>query len=373
MPKDAARATPALLDPADLSPASRALLRDWLALQRQLALAPGRAAELLRRSGDPRAAIGRGSRANIHQLDADIEALCRSGCVALPLLSPLYPWRLANLADPPPLLSVRGALATLQAPSIAIVGARAATVYGLGVARQLAADFARAGVVVISGLALGIDAAAHRGALEGGGRTLAVLPCGLDRVYPASHRRLAAAIARDGALISELPLGMGVRRPFFALRNRLISGLASALVVVEARERSGSLITAGHAADQGIDVFAVPGPITAATSAGPNRLLRDGAGVALSAADVLEALGLAAVGGGPAAPKAVLPESGEQREILALLERELLGRDALGRRLGRAPEVLAADLLELELGGWIAEDRDGRLRVRRSVVTEAGA
>ena len=187
---------------------------------------------------------------------------------------------------------MRGDVDALAAPSVAIVGSRAATAYGLDTAYQLARDLARAGVVVVSGLARGIDGAAHRGALEAGGRTVAVLACGPDRVYPASHRGLARRIERQGAVVSELPLGTHPLPAFFPLRNRLISGMASAVVIVEARERSGSLITAGHAANQGVDVFAVPGPITAPTSAGPNRLLRDGAYVALEAADVLRELGI---------------------------------------------------------------------------------
>jgi DNA processing protein len=259
---------------------------------------------------------------------------------------------------------VRGDLGALLAPSVAVVGARAATLYGRSVARELAAGLAAAGAVVVSGLARGIDAEAHRGALDAGGRTVAVLPCGPDLLYPPEHRGLAEAISARGAVVTELPLGTRPRRPLFALRNRLISGLARAVVVVEARRRSGSLITARHAADQGADVFAVPGPITAPTSEGPNRLLRDGAGVVLEARDVLEPLGLAAA---PARSQAATGEPGRAalREICALLRRAPLTRDELCRRLARAPEDLAPDLLELELEGRVAEDRDGRLRVLR--------
>jgi DNA processing protein len=358
-----------VLDPADTRSEAVESLRDWLALQRELALDPVAAAELLRATGSPRAALGarrgcRGSQAG--DLDSEIERLRTMAARALPLLSPAYPPRLARLRDPAPLLLVRGDVDALAATSVAIVGSRAATKYGLDAAYRLARDLARAGVVVISGLALGIDGAAHRGALDAGGRTVAVLACGLDRVYPPSHRGLARRIERQGAVVSELPLGTQPLRWFFPLRNRLISGMASAVVVVEARERSGSLITAGHAANQGVDVFALPGPITAPTSAGPNRLLRDGAYVALEAADILRELGVPVPADPAPARSEVARDSRARtagaRAILEALEREPATRDELGRRLARAPDQLALDLLELELDGQVAEDRDGRWR-----------
>ena len=234
---------------------------------------------------------------------ADVAALSLADAVALPVDSPLYPERLAALSDPALLLLVRGRPELLSQPAVAIVGSRAATVYGKRVARQIGADLAAAGITVVSGLARGIDAAAHEGALDAGGVTVAVLACGIDRVYPPEHRSLAQRIAARGALIGELPLGTPPRAPFFPMRNRLISGLSLAVVVVEARERSGTLITASHAANQGRDVFAVPGPITAPTSAGANQLLRDGAYVALGAEDVLRELGVKPVGSsGPTTP-----------------------------------------------------------------------
>jgi DNA processing protein len=244
---------------------------------------------------------------------------------------------------------------------VAIVGSRAATAYGLSTAHALARDLARAGVVVISGLALGIDGAAHRGALEAGGRTVAVLACGPDRVYPSRHRGLARRIEGQGAIVSEFPPGTQPLPAFFPLRNRLISGMASAVVIVEARERSGSLITAGHAANQGVDVFAVPGPITAPTSAGPNRLLREGAYFALEAADILAELGVPIPTG--AAPNDFAPHTASGRAILDALEREPATRDELGQRLARPPEQLALDLLELELAGWVVAGGDGRWRL----------
>jgi DNA processing protein len=360
-----------VLDPADPRSEVAASLRDWLIFQRELALDPVAAAELLRATGSPRKALAasrRHGRPVPSDLEAATERLQATGARALPLLSPAYPPRLARLRDPAPLLLVRGDVDALAAPSAAIVGSRAATAYGLDTAYQLARDLARAGVVVVSGLARGIDGAAHRGALDAGGRTVAVLACGPDRVYPASHRGLARRIERQGAVVSEFPLGTRPLPPFFPLRNRLISGMASAVVIVEARERSGSLITAGHAANQGVDVFAVPGPITAPASAGPNRLLRDGAYVALEAADVLRELGIPAPAGTLPSGSASAGDSSRRtasaRAILDALEREPATRDELGRHLARAPEQLALDLLELELQGQVVEDRDGRWRRR---------
>jgi DNA processing protein len=353
---------PDLLDPADSRPAARAALGDWLALQRALSLKPELAVKLVRRYLDPRRALAASSSA-LGSFDrrAEIAALGQAGAIGVPILSPAYPVQLAALADPPPLLLLRGDAGVLSGPAVGIVGARAATVYGKHVARSLAADLAREGVVVVSGLARGIDAEAHRGALESGGRTIAVQACGIDRVYPREHRALADQIAESGAVISELPLRTSPRRAFFPLRNRLISGLSAAVVIVEARERSGSLITATHAANQGRDVFAVPGPITAPTSRGTNRLLRDGAFAALGADDVLEELGVARADRPP--QRAGDGTAGPHQEILDALSDEPASRDELTRRLGREIAQLSVGLLELELDGRIEEDRDGRLRV----------
>jgi DNA processing protein len=292
-------------------------------------------------------------------LEAALRTLARAGAVAVPFPSPAYPPRLATLADPPPLLLVRGEVAALAGPAVAIVGSRAASAYGIAAARSLAAGLAQAGIVVVSGLARGIDAAAHRAALEAGGRTVAVQACGPELVYPPEHRALAGRIAAQGALVSELPPGSPPLAQHFPLRNRLISGLSDALVVVEARERSGSLISARHALDQGIDVLAVPGPIDSPTSAGTNRLLRDGAAPALGPEDVLEALGRAAPQGERAAA-----ESEPADPVLAALRHEPATRDELARRLALEPERLALALLEHELEGRVVEDRDGRLRAR---------
>jgi DNA processing protein len=363
----------AVLDPLDERAEARAALLDWLALQAALGLRPGLAAALLRRRLAPRAALAAAGAEPPppSQLERARRALGRAGARAVPFGAGLYPWRLLRLPDAPPLLSVRGDPAALSAPALAVVGSRAATVYGLAAARRFAGELARAGFAIVSGLAFGIDAAAHRAALEAGGSTVAVQACGPDLVYPAAHRALADEIARSGAVVSELPPGTPALRSHFPLRNRLISGLACAVLVIEGRERSGSLITARHALDQGIDVFALPGPITAPTSAGPNRLLFDGAHPALDPESILEVLGQrcatpaerAARAGAFQAPGAPLRRSARQLRILQALERAPQTRDELGQALGQAPQQLALDLLELELAAEVAEDRDGRLRV----------
>jgi len=273
---------------------------------------------------------------------------------------------------------VRGDLAALGAPGVAIVGSRAASVYGLTIARGLATRFSRAGLVVISGLARGIDAAAHQAALDAGGRTLAVQACGPERVYPAAHRGLAERIVRGGgAVVTEFPPGTAPRAAHFPLRNRLISALARAVVVVEARERSGSLVTAGHAAEQDRDVFAVPGPLDSPTSAGTNRLLRDGAFALTSADDVLQKLGLPPAAGAGDFAAAAAPRAGSiEARVLRALRAAPATRDELARRLGTTPGELALAVLELELTGMIAADRDGRLRsiaALRARATASGA
>jgi len=372
-----------ILDPSDPRPAARAALRDWLSLQHALALRPQEAVRLLGLGRGPRAALALSSQrgASEPELDAALGALRRSAAVAVPFGSPCYPERLARLTDAAPLLLVRGDVSALSAPCVAVVGSRAATAYGRAVAARFAGRLAASGLVVVSGLASGIDGVAHAAALDAGGRTLAVLACGPERVYPRCHRGLADRIVARGTIVSEFPPGTPPLRPYFPLRNRLISGLSVALLVVEARVRSGSLITASHAAEQGIEVFAVPGPLTSPTSAGTNALLRDGAHVALDPEELLETLRMGGAIPAPAAgavdaPAARAPRvpvgargGPERTRIVAALRDEALTRDELGRRLSRSTEQLALDLFELELCGDVAEDRDGRLRFVSSAKT----
>jgi DNA processing protein len=205
-----------------------------------------------------------------------------------------YPERLRRVFDPPPVLWVRGRLVPGEgATSVAVVGSRAASPQGLELARRISQDLAEAGATVVSGLARGVDSAAHRGALAGGGRTIAVLGSGLDRVYPAENGQLAAAVAESGAVVSEFPLGTGPRPEHFPRRNRVIAGWGVGVLVVEAAARSGALVTARAALDEGREVMAVPGHPSQPGSAGTNALIRDGAVLVRDAGDVAEALGLA--------------------------------------------------------------------------------
>jgi DNA processing protein len=267
------------------------------------------------------------------------------------------PPRLCAIHDPPSRLFLRGngPADLLAAPSVAIVGARACSPYGAQVARMLGRDLGRAGLVVISGLARGIDAEAHGGALDAGGHTVAVLGCGIDRDYPAAHAPLAAAIAERSLLVSEYEAGVEPAPRRFPARNRIIAGLAAATIVVEARERSGALITADFALEDGREVFAVPGEITSALSAGTNDLLRLGATPLTSATDVLELFDLA--------PS--VSETGVVGRLAAqVLDRLRLGAasaDELARATGMDVAAVTGALVELELAG-AAEEGEGRYR-----------
>ncbi|MGI9952002.1 DNA-processing protein DprA [Moorellaceae bacterium AZ2] len=201
---------------------------------------------------------------------------------------PVYPQELKNIYNPPPVLYYLGSLDFLENLKVAVVGTRRATPYGLKVAQALARELAEEGVCVVSGLAVGIDAAAHRGALKGKGKTIAVLGCGVDIIYPRQNTLLFQQIAREGLILSELPLGTPPERRHFPARNRIISGLSRGTVVVEAGERSGALITADFALEQGRDVFAVPGPITSLQSKGTLNLIKQGAKLVTGVQDILE-------------------------------------------------------------------------------------
>src|SRR5437899_2101729 len=261
---------------------------------------------------------------------------------------PGFPSLLRELHDPPPGLFLRGGaeIELLSLPAVAIVGARACSTYGGQVARMLGRELAAAGLVVVSGLARGIDGEAHRGALETDGHTVAVLGCGIDRDYPAGHASLAAAITERSLIVSEYEPGVEPAPWRFPARNRIIAGLCVATIVVEARRRSGALITADFALEEGREVFAVPGEITSALSAGTNELLRLGATPLTEAADVLESLGVAA-------PERVWPQVTEV--ATSLLERLPASVDELIRASGLGAHQVAAALAELELAGLAAE------------------
>jgi DNA processing protein len=254
---------------------------------------------------------------------------------------PSYPPWLRRVYAPPPVLWVRGSLLPGEGEqAVAVVGSRAATGLGLAFARTLARDLSSCGLTVVSGLARGIDTAAHQGALDGGGRTVAVLGSGLGRLYPAENAALAAAVARDGAVVSEFPLDTGPWKGNFPRRNRVIAGWARAVVVVEAGKRSGALSTARAALDEGREVMAVPGHPAQPAAEGTNGLLRDGAALVRGAADVLAELGLART---PAVPD---PED----EVLGALARGVPASvDEIQSRCGLALPALLARLAELEL------------------------
>jgi DNA processing protein len=265
---------------------------------------------------------------------------------------PGYPLLLARIPDPPPSLWLRGDAdpRLLSETAVAVVGARACSGYGRAVARMLASGAADAGAVVVSGLARGIDGEAHRGALAVSGRTVAVLGCGIDRDYPAAHAELARAVLAGGGLVvSEYEPGVEPAPWRFPARNRIIAGLAAATVVVEARERSGALITADFALEDGREVLAVPGEITSALSAGTNALLRQGATPATCVADVLEAVGLEA-----SPPATVDPDDPSAVAVLAALAAGSTTADGLVRATGLAAGDVATALTLLELAGRVA-------------------
>ena len=270
---------------------------------------------------------------------------------------PSYPPLLAAIHDPPPQLWIRGDAdpELLSQPAVAIVGARACSSYGRAVARSLGRDLTAAGVIVVSGMARGVDGEAHRGAVEAGGPTVAVLGCGIDRDYPAAHAELARRISETGLIVSEYEPGVEPAPWRFPARNRIIAGLSRAVVVVEARERSGALITVDFALEQGRDVLVVPGEITSALSAGVNALLRHGAAPALSVDDVLEAIGVVV-----AKAKRREPE-GEAGRVLAVLRDAPATVDEVARAVVLPAAEVAALLTELELDGLV-QAGDGAYR-----------
>jgi DNA processing protein len=298
------------------------------------------------------------------RVPAELAALARIGGRVLAWSDADYPAVLRHIPDPPLALMVRGDLPGEDEVAIAIVGTRHATSYGRRIAEELARDLATAGVTVVSGLAAGIDAAAHRGALEAGGRTLAVLGTGVDVVYPRWHRELAAAVAGQGALVSEFACGTAPLAFHFPRRNRLISGLTRGTIVVEAAEKSGSLITARYALEQGREVFAVPGPLGPVVHQGPHRLIREGARLVRSAGDVLAELA-------PALRRRLAAHRRSVAEaVLTACERQLL--DAVGSydahvddviRTAAVPPATALEtLLALELRGLVRQLPGKRFR-----------
>lgn len=299
-----------------------------------------------------------GSKAASLLLDTDNQALIEQACAwsegehqhLVTLADPEYPQALLEIPDPPTLLYVRGRVDLLNRPSLAIVGSRNPTPQGVHNAEHFAAALADAGLLIISGLALGIDAAAHRGALAASGETVALIGTGIDRIYPARNRDLALEIGDQGSIISEFPIGTPVTGANFPRRNRLISGMSCGVLVVEAATESGSLITARLAGEQGREVLAIPGSIHSPQSRGCHQLIKQGAKLVESAQDVLEELRLSVP------LKAVPPSSDNSapNQLLAMMGFDPCGIDELAARTGLTADALSVMLLHLELDGRIA-------------------
>lgn len=287
-------------------------------------------------------------------LDAEMARLEEKGFSAWTWADDDYPDRLREIEAPPPVLYLWGELAARDRWAVAIVGTRSMSPYGEAVVLDVAFQLASSGVTIISGLARGIDGLAHRAALDAGGRTIAVLGSGLDQVYPPEHRSLAEEISASGAVISDYPLGTEPEGTNFPPRNRLISGLSLAVIIVEAGARSGALITAEFAAEQGREVFAVPGHISAPTSRGTNRLIRDGAHPLLEVEDVLTALNLEVAVRQEAVQQA-LPADATERRLLESLSAEPRHIDELQAELGQPVSEITASLALLELKGHVRQ------------------
>ena len=283
-------------------------------------------------------------------LDAQMEEMERYQVNAFISEEPGYPSRLRQIYDYPPVLYVKGNLPAEDDSCLAIVGTRRPTIYGRQVTEEIASDLARSRITIVSGLARGIDSVAHRAALDAGGKTIAVFGSGLDIVYPAENARLAQSIIEHGALVSEFPLGVKPRPENFPLRNRIMSGLSHGVLVVEAGEKSGALITAHQAAEQNREVFAIPGSILSPASQGTNRLIQEGAKLVRNYADILEELNLTVVAQ-QAEIEQFAPADEAESAILRQLSSEPNHIDEICRRSGLAMPDVSSTLAMLELKG----------------------
>ena len=352
-------------------------LRDLLALQLVPGLGPRRTAALLAHFGTagrarrasaaewqevasigPKLADEIAQRLHDADVDAEVARMEKAGASLLVLGRPGFPAGVASITDPPHLLYLRGSLTDADANAVAVVGSRHCTGYGKRMATKIAGGLARAGVTVVSGLARGIDGVAHQAALEAGGRTLAVLAGGLLHLYPPEHKGLAEAVVKSGGLLSEASMDQEPMAPLFPARNRIISALSKVVVIVEAAEKSGALITATHAAEQGRTVLAVPGPADATTSGGCHALIRDGAVLCRGADDVLEELhGVSAMAqaakaaaSGQAAPTGPPPGLDEtQRRLWDFLAAGTRSVDEMAQQLGIAMPQLSTSLMMMEM------------------------
>jgi DNA processing protein len=290
--------------------------------------------------------------------EAEIRRAREAGVRIVPFIDPHYPARLRAIADPPPLLYIKGEFSAADEKAVAIVGSRSASDYGRKVARNICRGLASLGFTVVSGMARGIDGTAHESALDGGGRTIAVLGSGVDRIYPPEHEGLSERIARQGAVISELSLGARPVAFNFPARNRLISGLSLGVVVVEATEKSGSLITAAHALEQNREIFAVPGEVGSSRSRGAHRLIRQGAKLVENADDIIEEIApQLARPEGARRRQRVLPQNcnDDTRKIFGLLQERILHIDEVIETTGLSSAQVSQILLELELQGFLRQ------------------
>ena len=287
--------------------------------------------------------------------DAELEQVVNAGIRALTWHDDVYPGRLKEIYDVPPVLYVRGELSSDDERSIAVVGTRAPSAYGREVAYQLTQDMAKSGVTIVSGLALGIDAVAHRAAVEAGRRTIAVLGSGLDVIYPWRNAKLAEQVVENGALVSEHPLGTRPNAQHFPRRNRIMSGMTLGTVVIEAGEKSGALLTAHHALEQNREVFAVPGNILAPTSRGTNRLIRDSAAkLVIDYRDVLEELNLSYVGE-QIEMAAHFPEDDNEAALLGFVTYDPVHIDEVIRSSGMDISLVSSALAMMELKGIVRQ------------------
>jgi DNA processing protein len=341
------------------------LLREDGGLEALLASSEAELSERLGTRDRARALLRSAEDTGAERWAAEVE---RAGMRLVTAFDPEYPPLLAEIADPPFVLFAVGNLERLRLPAIAIVGSREATRYGRDVAARLAKDLSSVGVAVVSGFARGVDEAAHSAALESPGGTIAVLGCGLDVDYPREHARLKEALARNDLLLSEFLPGTEPRPAHFPVRNRIIAGLSSGVVIVEASRRSGSLITARLAADFGRDVFAVPGSVFSATSVGTHELLRDGAILCRGAADVFTEL-FPSIGAAPETRGSGLSSgaelSAEARRLQEALAREDASAEELAQVLDLPAATVLAALFELEETGLACADEQGRYGLRR--------
>ena len=356
-------------------------LADWLTLLHAPRLGACTLLKLLDHYGSPGAVIASSEKLapalrdylkspNKKAIERDLEWLeAKNSRHILCIDSPLYPSLLRTISDPPPILFIAGDLTCLNQPQLAIVGSRNPTAGGCGHAQAFAEDLTRAGLMVTSGLALGIDTAAHRGALQAGGKTIAVTGNGLDSIYPTRNKELAGEIAQHGAIVSEFPPGTPPLAANFPRRNRIISGLSVGTLVIEAAIRSGSLITARLAAEQGREVFAIPGSINNPMAKGCHRLIRDGAALVETSADIIAELGslLGSLNEVRNTPNHINSENKQEIDknvqthpLFEHLDHDPVDIDTLVERSGLTAEQVSAILLALELHGSIEALPGGR-------------